>query len=117
MPKAWQDNVTTSWFKAAFLNIFYNHINPPGLKIQHLICIPYNQEKKLPVFYENHPMKKYFKADFVCFDSIIVELKSKKILINADHQQTLNNVRATNFKLGLLINFGTPSLTFNRILN
>ena len=34
MPKAWQDHTTTSWFIAAFLNIFYNPINPLGLKIQ-----------------------------------------------------------------------------------
>ena len=37
MPKACQDNITTSWFISAFLNIFYNHINPLGLKIQPLI--------------------------------------------------------------------------------
>jgi hypothetical protein len=37
MPKAWQNNITTSWFKAAFLNIIYNHFNPLGLKIQPLI--------------------------------------------------------------------------------
>lgn len=81
------------------------------------ISIPYERERKLPVFYDNQPLKKYFKADFVCFDSIIVELKSTKYLIDADRQQTLNNVRATNFKLGLLINFGTPSLSYQRILN
>ena len=39
MPKAWQDNITTTWFKAAFLYIFYNHINPLGLKVQPLINI------------------------------------------------------------------------------
>jgi hypothetical protein len=39
MPKAWQDNITTSWFKSAFLNIFYNHTNPMGLKIKPLIRI------------------------------------------------------------------------------
>jgi hypothetical protein len=39
MPKAWQDNITTSWFKVAFLKIFYNHINPLGLKVQSLIRI------------------------------------------------------------------------------
>ena len=81
------------------------------------VDIPYEREKKLPVFYDNQPLKKYFKADFVCFDSIILELKSTKFLIDADRQQTLNNVRATNFKLGLLINFGTPSLTYKRIIN
>jgi GxxExxY protein len=79
--------------------------------------IPYDREKKLPVFYEDLPLKKYFKADFVCFGSIIIELKATKFLIDADHRQTGNNVKATKFRLGLLINFGTPSLTYKRIVN
>ena len=79
--------------------------------------IPYEYEKKLSVYYEDKPLKKYFKADFVCYESIIVELKSSKYLVDADRQQTLNNIKATKFKLGLLINFGTPSLTYKRIVN
>lgn len=38
--------------------------------------IPYEKEKKLPVYYNGQQLKKFFKADFVCFDSIIVELKA-----------------------------------------
>ena len=79
--------------------------------------IPYEREKKLPVFYDNKPLNKYFKADFVCFNSIIIELKATKFLIDADHKQTINNVKATKFRLGLLINFGTASLTYKRIVN
>jgi len=79
--------------------------------------IPYDREKKLPVFYEELQLKKYFKADFVCFNTIIIELKATKFLIDADHRQTMNNVKATKFRLGLLINFGTPSLTYKRIIN
>ena len=79
--------------------------------------IPYAKEKKLPVYYEDKPMNKYFRADFVCFDSIIIEIKATKYLIDADHRQTMNNVKATKFRLGLLINFGTPSLTYKRIVN
>ena len=79
--------------------------------------IPFEQEKKLQVFYEGLPMKKFFKADFVCYESIIIELKATKFTIDADIKQTLNNIKATQFKLGLLINFGTPSLTYKRILN
>lgn len=81
------------------------------------VNIPYEREKKLPVFYDDQPLKKYFKADYVCFDSIILELKSTKYLIDADRQQTLNNVKTTKFKLGLLINFGTTSLPYKRIVN
>ncbi len=77
--------------------------------------IPYEREKKLPVFYEEKPLTKYFRADFVCYNAIIIELKSSKYLVDADRQQTINNVKATKYKLGLLINFGTPSLTYKRI--
>ena len=79
--------------------------------------IPYEKEKKLPVYYGDKPLKKYFRADFVCYKSIIVELKATKYSTDADRKQTLNNVKATNFKLGLLINFGTPSLTYKRVVN
>lgn len=42
--------------------------------------IPYEKEKKLPVIYNDKPLKKYFKADFVCYNSIIIELKQQNIL-------------------------------------
>jgi GxxExxY protein len=80
-------------------------------------AIPYEREKKLPVYYDDKPLNKYFRADFVCYNSIIMELKATKFLVDADRQQTLNNVKATKFKLGLLINFGTTSLTYKRIVN
>jgi GxxExxY protein len=79
--------------------------------------IPYEKEKKLPVFYDEKVLNKYFRADFVCYNSIIIELKATKFIIDADRQQTLNNIKATNFKLGLLVNFGSASLTYKRILN
>ena len=61
--------------------------------------IPYEKEEKLPVYYEDKQMNKYFRADFVCYNSIIIELK------------------ATKFRLGFLINFGSTSLTYKRIVN
>jgi len=53
----------------------------------------------------------------VCYDKIIVELKASNFTVEANKQQTLNNVKATNFKLGLLINFGMPSLKYYRLVN
>lgn len=79
--------------------------------------IPYEKEKKLLVYYEERPLNKYFRADFICYDSIVLELKATKYLVDADIKQTLNNIKATKFKLGLLVNFGTPSLTYKRIVN
>jgi len=97
-----------------FLESIYSEALELEFKIKE---IPYEREKKLSVFYENQPLKKYFIADFVCFNSIIIELKAHKFLSDADHRQTVNNVKATHYKLGLLINFGTPSLTSLRIVN
>jgi len=79
--------------------------------------IPYEKEKKLPVYYEDVPLKKYFRADFVCYDSIIIELKAIRFLTQADYKQTLNNTKATKYKLGLLINFGESSLKYKRLVN
>jgi len=63
------------------------------------IGIPYDKEKKLQVYYEEKPLNKYFRADFVCYNSIILELKATKFLIENDRQQTLNNIKATKFRL------------------
>ena len=60
---------------------------------------------------------KYFRDDFVCYNSIILELKAVKFITDADIKQTLNNVKATKFKLGLLVNFGAPSSVYRRIVN
>jgi GxxExxY protein len=79
--------------------------------------VPYEKEKKLPVYYGDKPLKKFFRADFVCYNSIIIELKATNYLVDANSKQTLNNVKATKFKLGILINFGTSSLTYKRFVN
>lgn len=79
--------------------------------------IPYIREKKLPIYYDNQLMKSFYKADFVCYDKIILEVKAAKVLIEAHVRQTLNNTVSTNFQLGLLVNFGTTSLTYKRLVN
>ena len=80
-------------------------------------AVPYVREKLLNIQFDGNKLKKYFKADFVCYDKIIIELKATKFIIEADYKQTLNNIVATNFKLGLLVNFGTPSLIYKRVIN
>lgn len=79
--------------------------------------IPFEREKKLPVWYDGKPLKKYFRADFVCYNSILLELKATKSLIDADYNQTVNNLKVTQFKLGILINFGESSLKYKRVIN
>lgn len=79
--------------------------------------IPFVREKKLSVFYKGEVLDKGYFADFICFDEIIIELKALSTLDSAHEAQLINYLRATNQKLGLLINFGQPSLQQKRVLN
>ena len=79
--------------------------------------IPYIREKKLNVFYEDDKLKKYFKADFVCFDKIIVEVKAQKFVVSSDINQVINYLTATKMNLGYLVNFGAAKLYYKRLIN
>jgi GxxExxY protein len=68
--------------------------------------IPYEREKELRIFYEDHQLNQTYKADFVCYDKIIVELKAVSEINDAHKAQVYNYLHATGFKLGLLYNFG-----------
>ena len=71
------------------------------------------QEKLLPCFYKHHQLEKFYKMDLVV-DDVIVELKSVKELTSAHRAQLFNYLRLTQKPIGLLINFGQPSLQGER---
>jgi len=79
--------------------------------------IPYQREVRIPVFYRGIELKSYFVADFVCFESIIVELKALTEWSGKEKTQVLNYLKATGFKRALLINFGKDRLDYERIAN
>ena len=79
--------------------------------------IPYAREKVLPIYFEGQKLTKEYIADFVCYDSIIVEMKAVSQLGPSHDAQVMNYLKATKFKLGLLVNFGQPSLVHHRIVN
>lgn len=68
--------------------------------------IPYEREKELKILYEGVVLKQTYKADFVCYGNIIVELKAVAELDDAHRSQVYNYLKATGYKLGLLYNFG-----------
>jgi len=78
--------------------------------------VPFEKEKILEIEYKGITLKKKFIADFVCFDSIIVELKAVDALNDEHISQVINYLRATNLRLGLLINFGTGKLQYKRVI-
>jgi len=76
----------------------------------------FEREKLLKINYKGQELQQYYKTDFVCYDKIIVELKALSEL-NSDHDaQVLNYLKATGLRLGLLINFGTTSLQYKRLV-
>ena len=68
--------------------------------------IPYEREKELKIVYDGVELKQTYKADFVCFGKIIVELKAVSELDDAHRAQVYNYLHATGLKMGLLLNFG-----------
>ena len=68
--------------------------------------IPYEREKELKIVYDGVELKQTYKADFVCYGKVIVELKAVSELNDAHRSQVYNYLHATGYKLGLLYNFG-----------
>jgi len=78
--------------------------------------ISYEREKEYPVNYKNVVLPHSFSADFVIRNKIILEIKSKSTFANSDIAQTINYLRLSHNKLGLLVNFGTSSLEYKRVV-
>ncbi len=78
--------------------------------------IPFEKEKKFEVVYEGVTLKHHFIADFVIDENIIIELKSCKEIINPFIAQTIQYLKASGLKLGIIINFGNSSLENKRIV-
>ncbi len=78
--------------------------------------IPYQREKKFSVFYRDTQLKTNYKADFVCFDSIIVELKALQNMSTTEEAQVINYLKASGLHKGVLINFGARQLQYKRLV-
>lgn len=78
--------------------------------------IPFVREKMLKIIYKGIILDKEYVADFICYDKIIVELKALSQLQNENIAQTLNYLKITGLKLGLLVNFGAFSLQYKRVV-
>ena len=79
--------------------------------------IPYQKECLINIYYKGVKMDKYYQADFICHNEIVIELKALNDLTTEHESQLINYLKATNKQLGILINFGKPSLQYKRIIN
>ena len=94
-----------NWFGPGFLEAVYQEALEIEFQRQ---GIPDEREKELKIQYDGIELKQTYKADFVCFGKIIVELKAVSALEDAHRSQVYNYLHASNYKLGLLLNFGCP---------
>ncbi len=78
--------------------------------------ISFEREKEIEVFYKDIKLDKGYRADFLCYNEIIVELKASKEFCSEDFAQILNYLKATERKVGLLINFGKERLEYKRFV-
>ncbi len=78
--------------------------------------IPTRREVALPVYYKGRLLSSSYRADFVCYDSVVVEVKATSGLTTVDYAQLLNYLKATGYEVGVLLNFGTRSLEHKRLV-
>jgi len=79
--------------------------------------IPFNREVKLPITYKEKELNTSYKADFICFDAVIVELKALSRIGTVEESQVINYLKASGLEVGLLLNFGATSLEYKRFAN
>ena len=78
--------------------------------------IPCRREVALPVSYKGHQLATHYQADFVCCETVIVELKALAQLSGSEEAQVINYLKATGLEVGLLRNFGAASLQYKRLI-
>jgi len=96
-----------------FLEAVYQECMEMELEAQGVPAVPLQE---MPIFYKGRKLKKTYVADFVAYGKVIVELKALDKLASREEAQVLNYLKASGFEVGILINFGGPSLEFKRIV-
>lgn len=77
--------------------------------------VDFEREAKIPVFYKERQIDTR-RVDFVVEDCI-VEIKARSVLLPEDYVQTLSYLKASGYRLGLLINFGADKVEVKRMRN
>ncbi len=97
---------------------FVEAVYQDALEIELLhLGIPFASQRNFPIFYRGIQLKHTYTPDLICFDKIILELKTVKKLTDEHRAQLHNYLKITGHQLGLLINFSSyPRLEWERII-
>lgn len=74
-----------------------------------MVAVPFIPQSELQLTYKGRVLRKTYQPDFLCFEKIIVEIKAVSDLTDEHRAQVHNYLKATGFRLGLLINFGSKN--------
>jgi GxxExxY protein len=97
-----------------FLEVVYQECLETELETR---GIRFDSQKELTLFYKGRPLKQVYKPDLICYDQIAVELKAVTTISDEHRAQLLNYMKAANFRLGFLINFGShPKAAIERLI-
>lgn len=97
-----------------FLEAVYHECLAKELRLRN---IPFVTQQEIKLSYKGETLAQTYRPDFVCFDSIIVELKAVKDVCDEHRAQLHNYLKASGLKLGFLVNFGHyPKATIERII-
>jgi len=80
------------------------------------VGIPFAREVELPIHYRDTQLATCYRADFLCYESTIVELKAIEHMTCREESQLLNYLNASGKEKGLLLNFGSRSLEYKRMV-
>jgi len=78
--------------------------------------IPALREVELPIRYRSELLTTGYRADFLCYETVIVELKAIEHMASREESQLLNYLKASKKEKGLLLNFGGSSLEYKRMV-
>ncbi|MGE3601150.1 MAG: GxxExxY protein [Dehalococcoidia bacterium] len=78
--------------------------------------IPFAEEVPFHIRFHGRTLRKSYRADFVCFGRILVEIKALNAISSAEAAQLPNYRKVSGLEVGLLLNFGAPSLQYRRFV-
>ncbi|MDX1642337.1 MAG: GxxExxY protein [Balneolaceae bacterium] len=96
-----------------FLEIVYKDALEYEFKNKDIL---FEREKVYDVPYKGIILPHKFYADFVVFDEVILEVKAKEGIAPEDMAQTLNYLKCSGCKVGLILNFGRMKLDIKRVI-
>jgi GxxExxY protein len=78
--------------------------------------IPFSTNVLLSINYQGTRLPVDYYVDFLCHQTIIVEIKALDAVGDLEVAQVINYLKAARIRRGLLINFGAPSLQCRRLV-